>query len=61
MAFTEEEFEAWHRAKLQREFKPTPTDQSAPVATCVSCQQPFGYSEGTITEDVAICNICDGD
>jgi len=61
MAFTKEEFEAWHRAKLQREYKPTPQYRSAPVAICVSCQNPFGYNEGTITDEVAICDVCKGD
>ncbi len=61
MAFIEEEFEAWHRAKLQRELKPTPQYQSPPVAECVSCHRPFGYGEGTITGEVAICDICNGD
>lgn len=31
-----------------------------PVATCVHCQQPFGFSEGTITKEVAVCDICNG-
>ncbi|MFL6729375.1 MAG: hypothetical protein ACJ8E3_00705 [Sphingomicrobium sp.] len=61
MSFTEEELEAWHRAKLKREFKPTPEYPSPPAAECVSCQRPFGYNEGTITDDVAICDICNGD
>jgi hypothetical protein len=61
MAFTEEEFEAWHHAKLQRESKPLPEYRSPPVAICVNCQRPFGLTEGTITDEVAICDICNGD
>jgi hypothetical protein len=61
MAFTEKEFEAWHRAKLRREFKPPPQYRSPPVAECVSCQRPFGIGEGTITDKVAICDVCNGD
>lgn len=61
MAFTKEEFEAWHRAKLQQEFKPTPNLRTPPVATCVSCHLPFGMTEGTITDEVAICDVCNGD
>jgi hypothetical protein len=60
MTFSKEEFETWHCAKLQREFRPTPIYQAPPVATCVHCQRPFGISEGTITDDVAICDICEG-
>ena len=61
MAFTEEEFEAWHRAKRQREFRPPPAPHSPPVATCVHCHRDFGISEVTITDEVAICDICNGD
>ena len=61
MAFTMDEFEAWHRAKLQREFRPTPSLEIPPVAECVHCGRPFGFSEGTITDEVAICDICNDD
>ncbi len=61
MGFTDEEFAAWHRAKLQREFKPTPEYRSPPVATCVHCHRAFAISEGIITDDVAICDICNAD
>lgn len=61
MAFTEEEFEAWHRAKRQREFRPPTAPYSPPVATCVHCQRDFGISEGVITDEVAICDVCNGD
>jgi hypothetical protein len=61
MAFTKEEFEEWHRAKLQREFKPTPEFRRTSVATCIHCHRPFSWTEGMITEEVAICDICNGD
>ena len=61
MAFTKEEYEAWHQAKLEREFRPMPAFQSTPVATCIHCHQSFGISEGTITDEVAICDVCNGD
>jgi hypothetical protein len=61
MAFTKEEFEAWHHAKLQREFKPTPKFRDPRVAICIHCHQSFGITEGTITEEVSICDICNGD
>ncbi|MCH8614517.1 hypothetical protein LZ016_00130 [Sphingomonas sp. SM33] len=61
MAFTDEEFDAWHKAKLQREFRPQVMPYSLPVATCVHCRRKFGISEGTITDEIAICDICNGD
>jgi hypothetical protein len=61
MAFTQEEFEAWYEAKHRRESRPVPEYRSPPLAECVSCQRAFGISEGTITNEVAICDICNGD
>lgn len=61
MSFTKEEFEAWHRAKLSREFKPTPKYTDPPIANCIQCHRPFGITEGTITDEFAICDICDKD
>ena len=61
MAFTKEEFEAWHEAKLQSEFRPAPDFRTKPVATCIHCHQPFGWGEGMITDEFALCDICDGD
>jgi len=61
MAFTKEEFETWHRAKLEREFRPTPEYRDPPVALCIHCHRPFGITEGMITDEVAICDICNGD
>jgi len=61
MAFTKEEFEIWHRAKLQSEFRPTSPYRSQPIATCVNCQSPFGSNEGVITDEVAICDVCNGE
>ena len=61
MTFSKEEFEAWHQAKLQREFRPTPQYRVPPIATCIHCHQPFGIGEGTMTGEVDICDICNGD
>jgi hypothetical protein len=61
MPFTDEEFEEWHRAKRQREQEPTPVYRSPPVATCVHCGHPFGINEGVITNEVELCDICNGD
>ena len=61
MPFTDEDFEAWHKRKLRREVRPAPEFRSLPVATCVHCHRPFGITEGVITDEVAICDICNGD
>jgi hypothetical protein len=61
MPFTKEEFEAWHKAKRQREWRPTPVYNPRPIATCIHCHRPFDITEGTITEDFAICDICGKD
>jgi hypothetical protein len=61
MTFTAEEILEWHEAKRLREAKPDFQFKSAPVAICINCQNPFGINEGVITEDVAICDICNGD
>jgi hypothetical protein len=61
MPFTDDEFRDWHRAKQEREFKPIAVLKSEPVATCVHCHLPFGINEGVVTEEVALCDICNGD
>ncbi len=61
MAFTPEEIRQWHEEKRRREAKPDFTFKSAPAAICINCQNPFGINEGVITDEVAICDICNGD
>lgn len=61
MSFTEEEKRAWHEAKLKREDRPEITFRTAPVTECIHCGQPFGYDEGYISDDVSLCDTCDGD
>ena len=61
MPFTDEEFEAWHEAKLKREWRPTTVFHDPGIATCVCCQRTFGITGGTVTEDFAICDACDSD
>jgi hypothetical protein len=61
MPFTDEERQQWHEDKKRREQKPDPAFRSAPVAICIHCQQPFGINEGVITDEVALCDICNGD
>jgi hypothetical protein len=61
MPFTEEEKLAWHAEKRTREQRQKPIYRSEPVAVCVHCQNPFGISEGIMTDEFALCDICDGD
>ena len=61
MPFTEEERRAWRAQKQARERRPEQACRSESVAVCVNCHNPFGISEGTVTDDFAICDICDGD
>ena len=61
MAFTKEEFEAWHKGKLDHETRPTPNVRREPITTCIICQRDFGLGEGMITEDASICDICNND
>lgn len=61
MPFTEEEKRAWHEQKRAREQRPQPSFRSQPIAICLHCHQPFGMSEGTMTDEVAICDTCLGD
>ena len=61
MSFTEEEKRAWHEAKRQREVRPEVRLRPPAVTECVHCGQPFGYGEGYISEEVSLCDLCDGD
>lgn len=61
MPFTDEEIRRWYREKREREQRPPLRFVSAPAATCISCQQPFGIGEGVITEEAAICDVCNGE
>lgn len=61
MPFTEEEHRAWHEDKRQRETKPQVIWRPQPVTECVHCGLPFGYGEGYISDEVSICDVCDGD
>ena len=61
MPFTDEERRAWHEQKLQRERRPDLVWTEPAVATCICCQNPFGISSGVVTDEVAICDVCNGD
>lgn len=60
MPFTEEEFRRWHEEKRKREYQPPSPwlEREQAVATCIHCHQPFGLTEGMITDDVALCYSC---
>lgn len=62
MPFTEEERRLWHEEKRARERRQEPAPRRPrPAALCIHCNNPFGYSEGAITEEAALCDICLGD
>jgi hypothetical protein len=61
MAFRDEERLRWHEEKLRAEWRPPLRQRSAPVAVCIHCQNPFGINEGVVTDDVALCDVCNGD
>lgn len=61
MSFTEEEKRAWHEAKRERERQPEVRFRAAPVTECIHCGQPFGFGEGLITEEMSLCDVCNGD
>ena len=61
MPFTDEERQAWHKEKQRREYRPPFEWKEKPVAVCVHCHNPFGISEGVVTDDVALCDVCNGD
>ena len=61
MPFADDEKRLWRDAKEKWERRPTPVFRSEPIAVCVHCQNPFGISEGVITPDVALCDVCNGD
>ena len=62
MSFTDEEIRRWHQKReREREQRPQARFKSTPAATCIHCQQPFGITEGVITDEVALCDVCNGD
>jgi len=61
MAFTDEERRQWHEEKRRAEWRPAVAVRPTPVAVCVSCQNPFGIGEGVITDEAALCDVCNGD
>ncbi len=60
LPFSDEERARWHEEKRARETPP-PLPRPDPVAVCVSCQLPFGINEGVVTEEAAMCDVCNGE
>jgi len=61
MPFTEDEKRRWHKEKRAREHRRESVYRSEPIAICIHCQNPFGINEGVITDEVALCDVCNGD
>lgn len=60
MPFTPEEIRRWKTEMRKREIEPSPASPQA-IVVCVHCQMPFGINAGVVTDDVAICDVCNGD
>jgi formylmethanofuran dehydrogenase subunit E len=60
MPFTPEEIRQWHDARRKLQVEPERA-LSEPIATCIHCQKPFGANEGVVEDDVALCDVCNGD
>lgn len=66
MGFTDEEKKQWLEGRNKREVRSlrgsSGTSQhigeSADFAICLHCNNPFRRSEGTVTQDAAICDVC---
>ncbi len=61
MTFTDRERREWHEAKRRREARGEHFHHPAPVATCIHCGRGFPWSQGVVTDEVALCDICSGD
>ncbi|THD34479.1 MAG: hypothetical protein E7773_14920 [Sphingomonas sp.] len=60
MSFTEEERAAWHAAR-RRGSAATIDAEGPPRHVCLHCGNAFGVNEGTVTEEAALCDVCNGD
>jgi hypothetical protein len=64
MAFTDKEREQFFAEKRTREaahYHEAPRHCPQPAVICIHCQNPFGFGEGYIGEEVALCDVCNGD
>ncbi|MFU1479644.1 hypothetical protein ACM25N_18780 [Roseovarius sp. C7] len=44
----------------QRDNQNRDLEDGANYATCLHCNNPFRVSEGVVTPDAAICDVCNG-
>lgn len=66
MSFTPEEIEQWHRDRravsdkieLDRLREWERSRRAIAVAVCIHCGNPFGLSEGYISDEVEMCYQC---
>ncbi len=66
MTFKPEENEEWHRkrraewAEIEagRQRERERARRAAAIAVCTHCDNPFGFGEGVITDEVQMCYIC---
>jgi hypothetical protein len=60
MPFTEAEKRKWH---ADRRAGRSTDDQydNVPAQVCGHCGNPFHSGAGVVTEDFALCDICNGD
>jgi hypothetical protein len=59
MSFTEKEKQNWLKAKRQRDMgEAFEGDTASGSNICLHCGNAFNDGDGTVTEDAAICDIC---
>ncbi len=66
MTFTPDEIEKWHndrraasdKIEADRLHAHQRARRASATATCVHCGNPFGISEGHISDDLEICYVC---
>lgn len=56
MAFTEKEKRAWHMARRRGEHSGGASD--VPSEICGHCGTRFPKGAGVVTDDFAICDVC---
>ncbi|WP_375272758.1 hypothetical protein [Sphingomonas sp.] len=61
MDFTEEERRAWHEARRRGDDDADGCSDGVPAHVCLHCGNEFVSSAGVVTEDAAICDVCNGD
>lgn len=61
MDFTDEERRAWHAARRHDSGDSDDGSEGEPANVCLHCGNAFGSGDGVVTEDAAICDVCNGD